>query len=380
MKQVYISCCTFLILLMSCQEKQSEAITAAASEETLANEIKLTADQLAALKLQLGNPTNQEMHSSIKVQGLIDLPPQNMISVNFPMGGFLKQTKLIPGMQIAKGEVIATISDQAIIQLQQDYLLAKAKLDLLRLELARQQDMKDARAGVSRNFQQTEADVKMQTITMRGMHEKLKLIGVDPATLSESNLSADVLLKSPINGYVSKVNVNTGKYIQPTETIFELIDPEDIHVALTIFEKDLSAVRKGAMVDVRLPNNPGRSYAAEVILVNKDIEENRTATAHCHFKEHAKDLLPGMLVDADIAVENKKSSVLPEGALVRYGNQEFVFVMQQQNLVQMLPVKTGVSADGHTEIISGLEKITPGTVVLNNAYKLLGILKNSGEE
>ncbi|MEY2834730.1 MAG: hypothetical protein RLZZ557_392 [Bacteroidota bacterium] len=378
MKQVYISCCTFLILLMSCNEKQSDA--AATPEETVVNEIKLTADQSAALKLQLGNPTNQEMHSSIKVQGLIDLPPQNMISVNFLMGGFLKQTKLIPGMHIAKGEVIATISDQAIIQLQQDYLLAKAKLDLLRLELSRQQDMKDARAGVSRNFQQTEADVKMQTITIRGMHEKLKLIGIDPVTLNESNLSGDVLLKSPINGYVSKVNVNTGKYIQPTETIFELIDPEDIHVALTIFEKDLAAVRKGALVDVRLPNNPGRSYAAEIILVNKDIEENRTATAHCHFKEHAKDLLPGMLVDAEIAVDNKQSSVLPDGALVRYGNQQFVFVMQQQNLVQMLPVKTGISATGNTEIISGLEKITPGTIVLNNAYKLLGILKNSGEE
>lgn len=378
MKQVYISCCTFLMLLMSCNEKQSDA--AATPEETVVNEIKLTADQSAALKLQLGNPTNQEMHSSIKVQGLIDLPPQNMISVNFPMGGFLKQTKLIPGMHIAKGEVIAIISDQAIIQLQQDYLLAKAKLDLLRLELSRQQDMKDARAGVSRNFQQTEADVKMQTITIRGMHEKLKLIGIDPVTLNESNLSGDVLLKSPINGYVSKVNVNTGKYIQPTETIFELIDPEDIHVALTIFEKDLAAVRKGALVDVRLPNNPGRPYAAEIILVNKDIEENRTATAHCHFKEHAKDLLPGMLVDAEIAVDNKQSSVLPDGALVRYGNQQFVFVMQQQNLVQMLPVKTGISAAGNTEIISGLEKITPGTIVMNNAYKLLGILKNSGEE
>jgi membrane fusion protein, heavy metal efflux system len=378
MKQAYISCCTFLILLISCNEKQVEET--AAPDEVVVNEIKLTADQSAALKLQLGNPTKQEMHSSIRVQGLIDLPPQNMISVNFPMGGFLKQTKLIPGMRIAKGEVIATISDQAIIQLQQDYLLATAKLDLLRLELSRQQDMKDARAGVSRNFQQTEAEVKMQAITIRGMQEKLKLIGVDPAALNESNLSADVFLKSPINGYVSKVNVNTGKYIQPTETIFELIDPEDIHVALTIFEKDLAAVRKGALVDVWLPNNPGRSYAAEIILVNKDIEENRTATAHCHFKEHAKDLLPGMLVDAEIAVDNKQSSVLPDGALVRYGNQQFVFVMQQQNLVQMLPVKTGISAAGNTKIISGLEKITPGTVVLNNAYKLLGILKNSGEE
>jgi cobalt-zinc-cadmium efflux system membrane fusion protein len=378
MKHFYISCCTFLILLMSCKDNQSDA--AAVTEEPVVNEIKLTPEQSVALKLQLGNPASQEMHTSIKVQGLIDLPPQNMISVNFPMGGFLKQTKLIPGMHIAKGEVIATISDQAIIQLQQDYLLAKAKLDLLRLELSRQQDMKDARAGVSRNFQQTEADVKMQTITMRGMYEKLKLIGIDPVTLNESNLSGEVLLKSPINGYVSKVNVNTGKYIQPTETIFELIDPEDIHVALTIFEKDLASVRKGAMVDVRLPNNPGRSYAAEIILVNKDIEENRTATAHCHFKEHAKDLLPGMLVDAEIAVENKQSTVLPDAALVRYGNQQFVFVMQQQNLVQMLPVKTGISAAGNTEIISGLEKITPGTVVLNNAYKLLGILKNSGEE
>jgi len=52
-------------------------------------------------------------------------------------------------------------------------------------------------------------------------------------------------LTSTINGYVSKVNVNTGKYVQPTETLFELIDPDDIHVALTIFEKDLNNIHKG---------------------------------------------------------------------------------------------------------------------------------------
>ena len=82
---------------------------------------------------------------------MIDLPPQNIISINFPLAGFLKQTKLIPGMHVRKGEIIATINDQAIVQMQQEFLMSKAKLDLLKLEMSRQQELNQANAGVSRN-------------------------------------------------------------------------------------------------------------------------------------------------------------------------------------------------------------------------------------
>jgi cobalt-zinc-cadmium efflux system membrane fusion protein len=220
----------------------------------------------------------------------------------------------------------------------------------------------------------------VQTITVNALKEKLKLIGVNPVVLNENNLSGEVFIKSPINGYVSKVNVNTGKYIQPTETLFELIDPDDIHVALTIFEKDLPAVTKGTSVMVYQPQSPANQYQAEVILVNKGIDEDRTATAHCHFKNFPSNLLPGMLVEGELVVRNKKATVLPDDAVVRFGNGQFIFVLISPNAYQMKPVLTGISAAGKTEVVSGLENIKPGTIVQHNAYTLLGILKNSGEE
>jgi cobalt-zinc-cadmium efflux system membrane fusion protein len=365
--------------LISCGQNAVSDVTD--SNDSIDSEVvSLTKEQVSKMTISLGDATEQLMSSTIKVQGEIDLPPQNMISINFPMGGFLKHTKLIPGMHVSKGEVIATVNDQSIIQLQQDFLMAVAKLDLLKLEQGRQQDLKTANAGVSRNFQQIESDVKVQTITVNALKEKLKLIGVNPVVLNENNLSGEVFIKSPINGYVSKVNVNPGKYMQPTETLFELIDPDDIHVALTIFEKDLPAVTKGTSVMVYQPQAPANQYQAEVILVNKGIDEDRTATAHCHFKNFPSNLLPGMLVEGELVVRNKKATVLPDDAVVRFGNGQFIFVLISPNTYQMKPVLTGISAAGKTEVVSGLENIKPGTIVQHNAYTLLGILKNSGEE
>lgn len=225
----------FVLLLVACGGAKQENVE---SKEVLqGNEIILNADQQKLLALNMGNAQNVMMSSTLDIQGKIDLPPQNIISVNFPLGGYLRSTKLIPGMRVQKGEVIAIMEDQAIVQLQQDYLSAKAKSALASLEFERQRNLVDANAGTSKNFQQAEAELKMQQVLVKGLAEKLKLIGMEPTVLNESNITGQVQLRSTINGYVSKVNVNTGKYVQPAETMFELIDPDDIHVALTIFEK-----------------------------------------------------------------------------------------------------------------------------------------------
>lgn len=219
----------------------------------------------------------------------------------------------------------------------------------------------------------------MQQVMVKGLAEKLKLIGMDPASLNETNITGQVQLRSTINGYVSKVNVNTGKYVQPTETMFELIDPDDIHVALTIFEKDLNNIHKGDEVKIHFLNDPSKNYVAEVILVNKGLDENRTALAHCHFKSKPKDLLPGMFVEGKVDVSNKKVIALPDEAIVRSGENQYVFIRKGVNKFEMKSVVAGISRDGNTEIVSGLENVPDSSIVLNNAFKLLGILKNSAE-
>ncbi len=375
--RILLSLSISLLFLMGCGSSKKENVESEA--ELPVDEITINADQQKTLNLQFGGLEKMKMSTVLDIQGKIDLPPQNIISVNFPLGGYLKSTKLIPGMRVQKGEVIAVIEDQSIVQLQQDYLSAKAKSVLNGLEFDRQKNLFDANAGTSKNYQQAEAELKMQQVLVKGLSEKLKLIGIDPSSLNENTISGQVQLKSSINGYVSKVNVNTGKYVQPAETLFELIDPDDIHVALTIFEKDLNNIHKGDEVRIHFIDDPSKNYIAEVILVNRGLDDNRTAVAHCHFKSQPKDLLPGMFVEGQVDVSNKEVTVLPDDAIVRSGDHQFVFVKKVEGKFEMKKIVAGLSKDGKTEVVSGLESVPQGAIVLNNAFKLLGILKNSGE-
>ena len=374
-----IASCIIIMLffILGCSDKKeqlSEEVKVITEEV-----IKLNSDQIKELQLTFGSAEKKQINSDIIVQGKIDLPPQNNISVNFSLGGFLKSTKLIPGMHIAKGEVIAIMEDQAIVQLQQDYLLATAKLILATNEYERQKTLFDANAGTSKLLEQATSEMKMQSINAKSLGEELKLIGVDIQNLNEGNISGQVPIRSNINGYVSRVNVNTGKYVQPTETMFELIDPEDIHVALTLFEKDLPYISAGNDVKIKFMQDPGIIYDAEVILVNKNIDDDRTAIAHCHFKKQPKNLLPGMFVEGTISVKNKEAYILPEEAVQRFGNKQFIFISRSKDAVVMTEVQTGVVQDGKIEIISDPSLLLGGRVVLNNTYKLLGMLKNAGE-
>jgi cobalt-zinc-cadmium efflux system membrane fusion protein len=364
-------------LLIGCSDKKVASTEAETVVPTEA--IDLTNAQLQELQLVFGSAEKKQISSTIQVQGKIDLPPQNIISVNFALGGFLKSTKLIPGMRISKGEVIAVMEDQNIIQLQQDYLLSQSKLILAKGEYERQRTLFDANAGTSKLMQQAESEMKIQSINTKSLAEKLKLIGIDIQLLNENNISGQVPIRSSINGYVSKVHVNTGKFVQPAETMFELIDPDDIHVALTLFEKDLPYVHTGDLVKVRFMQEPNKNYDAEVILVNRNVDDDRTAMAHCHFKQQPSNLLPGMFVETTISVLNKPAFVLPEEAIQRFGNKQYVFTSVNKNKVKMTEVTTGLIQDGKIEITSSPDQLMNGEVVLKNAYKLLGMLKNGGE-
>ncbi len=378
MRLIYVFYSLVILSVFGCQEKKVDADLQL--PKTNFDTLTLTTEQLESIGLSYGNIESRQISSEIKVQGMIDLPPQNIISVNFSLGGYLKSTKLIPGMKVSKGEIIATMEEQSIVQLQQDYLLAKTKHDLVKKDYERQKTLYDANASTSKNLQQVESELKIQSINMGSLAEKLKLIGIDVNNLNASNIKGQVPIRSTINGYVSKVHVNTGKYVQPSETLFELIDPDDIHVALTLFEKDIPNIKKGDLVKVSLTQEPGKQYEAEVILVNRNIDDNRTAMAHCHFLNHPANILPGMFVEAVIIVKNKQSFVIPEDAIIETGNKKYIYLTVGENKFKMIEVSTGQISQGFVEILSDPSSFKKDSIVVGNAYKLYSINNMDSDE
>ncbi len=366
-----------LLLLVSCGSKKTES----ESKETstpVKNQISLTDVQFNSAGIVTGKMESRNISTLLKVNGKIDVPPQNMISVSVPLGGYLKLTKLLPGMHVRKGEPIAVIEDQQYIQLQQDYLTTKIKLEYSEADYFRQKELNKTKANSDKVFQQAQMEYNTLKITLSALSEKLKLININPQTLSENNISKNVSIYSPIDGYVSKVNVNIGKYVNPTEILFELVNTADIHLNLKIFEKDLSLLSIGQKLVAYTNNQPDKKHACEIILISQDLTAERTADVHCHFEDFDKTLLPGMYMNAEIRVSGVQTPALQEEAVVNYEGKNYAFVVNGNHQYQMIEIETGTKEKGFIEtknsaVFAGKQ------VVLKGAYTLLMALKNKPE-
>lgn len=370
----------FLSVALACGTKEQESNQPAESN-TDGKTVNLTAAQLRNGGIEIGTATETMMSASVKVNGVVDVPPQSMVSVSFPLGGYLKSSHLLPGMGVKKGEVIATLEDQSYVQLQQDYLMAKARMDFLSTDLDRQKELSSQDATSKKIYQQAIADYKTQQVLIKSLEEKLRIVGIDPDKLTVNNISRTISLRSPIHGFVTKVNVNIGKYVNPADVLFELVDPDDIHAALTVFEKDIMLIKKGMKAQVSLADKPGKKYEVDVILVTRNVDENRGGLVHCHFENANHELLPGMFLNGSFELDNKKVWSVPESAIVRYEGKQYVFLAKDSSNFEMTKIETGIVQNGRMELKDdGTVNWKEQKLALKNAYSLLGKMKNKTEE
>ncbi len=365
-----------IIMLTSCNSKNKEEIEPIYKNK---NSVSLTNEQLKNVTIETEVLTKRIVSSTLKVNGQIDVPPQNMVSVSMPLGGYLKSTKLLPGLHFEKGEIIAVMEDQQYIQLQQDYLITKSKLNFAEKEYERQKELNQSQASSDKVFQLAEADYKTLRITLGSLAEKLKLIHINPITLSEKTISKSVNIYAPINGFVSKVNVNIGKYVNPSDVLFELINPSDIHLNLKIYEKDITKLSIGQKILAFTNNDSNKKYECEIILISKDLSTDHSADVHCHFEKYDKNLLPGMYMNAEVEIKNNSSFTLPEEALVNFEGKNYVFISKNRTNFIMAEVKTGNHENGFIEILNDNE-FNNSKIVTKGAYTLLMKLKNKADE
>ena len=376
MKSIFILSVSLLIAAGCSTKKTAELKVAAALTE---NTVLLNPAQLKNTGIVVGKMESRNISSVLQLNGKIEVPPQNMVSVSVPLGGYLKTTKLLPGMYVSKGQPIAIVEDQQYIQLQQDYLIAKAKLSYLKNEYQRQKELNQSKASSDKVFDQSLVDYKTHLGLIKSLSEKLKLTGINVNRLNESNISRSIAIYAPISGYVSKVNVNMGKFVAPTEVLFEIVNTNNIHLALKVFEKDLDQLSIGQSLYAYTNNDPNKRYAANVQLIGRDLGPERNAEVHCHFDRFDKSLVPGTYMNAIIELKNKKAWVLPEEAIVRYEGNDYIFIENKPGNYDMVEITTGTKENGFTEVLV-TEPLTTESIVLKGAYTLLMSLKNKAEE
>lgn len=362
------------LLVLSCK---SESKTEEKPETPIAENVTTLNDaQMKNSGIELGKIEKRQISSTLKVNGKIDVPPQNMVSISVPLGGYLKSMKLLEGMFVRKGQVIANVEDQQYIQIQQDYLTAKAQFGSFEKEFERQKELNQSKSSSDKVLEQAKANYLTQNILIKSLEEKLKLVGINPITLDVNKISKSINIYSPISGFVSKIYVNMGKYISPTDVLFELVNPSDIHLALTIFEKDINKLFVGQSVIAYTNTDPNKRYMCKIILIGKDLSENRSVEVHCHFENFDKNLLPGMYMNAEIDIQSKNAISLPSEAIVNFENKNYIFIENANKTFEMKEISIGNTQNKFTEIKSDVD-LSDKNIVVKGAYNLLMKMKNT---
>lgn len=391
MTKYYFQVLTIILILsiipVSCNRSNNQNAVTKSAEVLPEDIVELREDQIKLADIKLGAVEMQSLGKVLKVNGIISVAPKNFATVCMPFGGFVKNTTLIPGNAVSKGQILAVIDNQDFVDVQQSFLEARNRLAFAEADYKRHSDLYKEDVYSEQNIQQVTVEYKNLKVLVKSLEQKLLLIGINPEQLREDNISSTVNLLSPINGFLKAVNINIGKYVNPTEVLFEIVNNDDLFLELTLFEKDADKVAKGQKVKFFV-NNETETHEATITQTGKSVGEDKTFMVYATVSSNCKNLLPGMYVNAFISESDNQVAALPSDAVVSFDDKDYIFTYEKDkeeagkafSEYRMIEVKKGVTGSGFTEIRlpDGLNAATL-KVVIKGAYTLLSAKKNAGE-
>lgn len=377
MKKLIIPFLT-IIILFSCNKKE-ETVQEKSAISAGGTQITLTEMQKKNAGIEVSTLNNQNIADKILLNGSIDVPPQSMASVSSQLGGVVKSARFMPGNYVARGQTLAVVENPEMVQIQQEYLQAKANLGFAQKNSERQSYLNKYQAVSTKQAQMAQTEAQNQNIAVRALGAKLSAIGVNPNYVSAGNIRRTVAVTSPISGYISKVNTNVGQFVAPAEILFEVVNTGDLHLALKVFEKDLNKISVGQRIYAYTNDNPTKKYPAEIKLISKDFSSDRSVLVHAHFVGFDPALIPGTFMNAEIETDVQEGYIIPEDAVVTWENKQYIFEETAPNVFKMFPVTIGNSENGLTQLINFDNKQATKKFVTKGAHQILMALKNVEE-
>ncbi len=383
--QAVFRCCFYAaaMLLAACSAPdQPDASTSPAASDARkpAETLSLTPEEIRYGGISTGRLQTRALGQGLQVNGTLDVPPENLVAVTAPLGGFVETTSMLQGMHVARGQVLAIIRNPEFATLQEQYLQAAARLRLARADFERQQTLFKEEVAPEKNLQRARAEYESQQATVSALAARLQLAGLPVG----GAVTTSTALRSPKAGFVKAVNVSVGQSVLPTDVLFEVVDPDHLHVELTVFERDAPRLQKDQLVRFTLASDSvgAPERLARIYLVARTVGAERTVRVHAHPEPEDPNLRPGTFVRARIETGRAEVAVLPDAALVRDGGHDYVFVVEKAGTYRMVAIRRGLSEDGFTQITFPPEagQLDSATFVTVGAYSLLAKLRNTAEE
>lgn len=377
----YFIIVTALFLLQSCGGKSSEEVKEETKteekggEDEHANEntATLTAEQMKTIEIVLGSIEQKELTNSIKANGVLTVPNQNKAFVTPLYSGVVKSLNVQPGSYVRQGQAIATIVNPELIQMQQQLQQVNTQIKLAEIEVKRQKELVEGNAAPLKRLQQVETELATLRSQRSGLQKQLGAIG------ASQSYSSAIVVTAPISGTVSKVTAQLGSNVDVNSPIAEIVNNSQLHLDLSVYEKDLPKLKPNQTIHFTITNNPGKEYDAEIYSIGSAFEsDSKTIPVHAKVMGDKTGLIDGMNITALVSLDKSTVPAVPTDAIVTFQGQDYIFVVTgthaEDEHEKKDSAKTGTAVK-HDDEKKAEHKEEPGSIT----FEKIPVVKGSSD-
>jgi cobalt-zinc-cadmium efflux system membrane fusion protein len=296
------------------------------------------------------------------------------------VAGIVIEVTTTVGDHVEEGELLAMLDSRELADAKGEYLASEARAGMAKSIYERERALRETQVSSEQDLLDAQQTLAEADIALRSAKLKLRSLGlpeeaVDALDMEHDDTITQYEIRSPIDGIVTERHLSLGESVDGGADIFTIVDLSSVWVNLTVYTKNLGAVRVGSEVVVNVDHS-GATARGVVAMVPPFVEEStRSATARVVLANEDGRWMPGTFVTGYIRVsEEELNVVLPRNAVQTIEGEEVVFV-EHEGAFEPVPVTTGKTDREFVEIVKGLK---PGSrYVAEGAFELKAALVTS---
>lgn len=316
--------------------------------------LTVDADQPAPIKVAIAQVSSEPFTRYLEAIGELEAVQQ--VSVPAEVGGRIVQLPVTSGQRVERDQVLVKLNDAPLLG---HLKRLQGELDNAQVKLERSRRLISANATSREAFD----NARTEYITAQGALLELKA-QIDQYTI-----------RAPFAGTLGIRKVHLGQYVNPGDSLINLVGDQGLYVNFSVPEKALSQLKLGSPLNVLLDALPGQRYTARINAIDPLLDRSRTLNVQALLQAPTQGALPRMFAKVRLPQALPSSTLsVPETAITYNAYGEDVFVVQPSMDPKMPPtarrvlVKTGERRDGRVVIEAGLN--AGQQVVISGQIKL----------
>jgi cobalt-zinc-cadmium efflux system membrane fusion protein len=325
--------------------------------------------------------------TAVTVAAQVEVDETRVTRVGVPVMGRISKLSVREGQEVQRGQLLALVHSTGLSDAQLAFLKAVSQRQVAQRAVERAQVLLKADVIGSAELQRREAELSQASAELDAAHDQLTLLGMPPeaiATLEKTrNLNSMSRVVASMAGTVLDRKITLGQVIQPGDILCEIADLSQIWLVADVPERNAGHLAVGQEVEAEVAAFPGRTIRGRLAFVSATVNRTtHTVRVRMDLPNTDRKLKPAMIATMVLKDAAERRQVVPSPAVVREGNDDFIFIQRGTDTFVLRPVTLGGEYGGNRVVVDGVQPndkiVVEGAFHLNNERRRRAVRSEEG--